>query len=584
MIDPLTSLAFSIHSGRGIYALLLGSGISRAAEIPTGWEVTLDLIKKIAAVAGEECEPDPASWYLNKFGKEPDYSDLLAGLALAPAERTIALRKYFEATPEDLEEGKKLPTIAHKAIARLVKAGYFRVIVTTNFDRLLEQAFVAEGIDPTVISTPDMALGAPPLAHSNCTIIKVHGDYRDNRLKNTSQELSIYDAETNKLLDRVFDEYGLVICGWSASWDEALRTAIFRSPNRRYSALWAAKGVISEEANELIGFRGASVLPIESADKFFSSLEEKLDALERLGAPHPLSAALAVASLKRFLVEDRFRIQLHDLVMSEVERQISQLSPLGVTMNGPVCEVISHRLELYERSMQIMLSVIANGCYWGTPDQAQLWAHAIVRLLDLAPIAGGAVTLLQLRRYPTLLAFYAGGIACVAAGKYGTLKVLLRDSRTAIDVQADGKDSLLIRKIVQHDVLPLEALNRCSNQQRKTPGSDRLHKELREPLRPLLPKDDAYDMAFDRWEYLLFLVGYDTRHDEKGHLWPVVGRFGWRNRLRDGASIMTTLTTEHERLVANWEVISSGLFRTSERFSAAEKECWEQFLQQYPYW
>jgi hypothetical protein len=290
MIDPLTSLAFSIHSGRGIYALLLGSGISRAAEIPTGWEVTLDLIKKIAAVAGEECEPDPASWYLNKFGKEPDYSDLLAGLALAPAERTIALRKYFEATPEDLEEGKKLPTIAHKAIARLVKAGYFRVIVTTNFDRLLEQAFVAEGIDPTVISTPDMALGAPPLAHSNCTIIKVHGDYRDNRLKNTSQELSIYDAETNKLLDRVFDEYGLVICGWSASWDEALRTAIFRSPNRRYSALWAAKGVISEEANELIGFRGASVLPIESADKFFSSLEEKLDALERLGAPHPLSS------------------------------------------------------------------------------------------------------------------------------------------------------------------------------------------------------------------------------------------------------------------------------------------------------
>ena len=56
-------LAFSVRSGPGVYAVLLGSGISRAADIPTGWEVTLDLIAKLAAASrkAREAETDPAA-------------------------------------------------------------------------------------------------------------------------------------------------------------------------------------------------------------------------------------------------------------------------------------------------------------------------------------------------------------------------------------------------------------------------------------------------------------------------------------------------------------------------------------------
>ena len=53
MIGPIISLVFSMHSSKGVYALLLGSGISRSAEIPTGWEVTLNLIRKFANLSGE---------------------------------------------------------------------------------------------------------------------------------------------------------------------------------------------------------------------------------------------------------------------------------------------------------------------------------------------------------------------------------------------------------------------------------------------------------------------------------------------------------------------------------------------------
>src|SRR5882672_3478248 len=47
MIDPIVSLSFSLYSNSGVYALLLGSGVSRSASIPTGWEIVQDLVHKI---------------------------------------------------------------------------------------------------------------------------------------------------------------------------------------------------------------------------------------------------------------------------------------------------------------------------------------------------------------------------------------------------------------------------------------------------------------------------------------------------------------------------------------------------------
>ena len=68
MIDPTNSLVFSMHANKGVYAVLLGSGVSRAARIPTGWEITIELVRKVAALQGANCEPDPAGWFLKTTG------------------------------------------------------------------------------------------------------------------------------------------------------------------------------------------------------------------------------------------------------------------------------------------------------------------------------------------------------------------------------------------------------------------------------------------------------------------------------------------------------------------------------------
>lgn len=229
----------------------------------------LDLIRKVANMEGEDPEPEPEAWYQKRFGELPDYGRLLDRLTSTSAERMALLRSYFEPTEEEREQGLKMPTPAHRAIATLVRLGYFRIILTTNFDRLLEKALEDEGVSPDIIKSDDDLQGAMPYVHSKCYLVKLHGDYLDTRIKNTPEELANYSEHLNRLLDRIFDEFGLIVCGWSGTWDTALRQAILRCPNRRFPMYWLAKGELTEEAKQIVYHRRAEIIDIESADQFF---------------------------------------------------------------------------------------------------------------------------------------------------------------------------------------------------------------------------------------------------------------------------------------------------------------------------
>ena len=109
MIEPALSLAVSVYYNKGVYALLLGSGVSRSSGIPTGWEVVEDLIRKVAHLRKELCDPTPDVWFTRTFGGEANYSDVLDQIANSPAERLQVLRGYFEPTEEELAEGRTLP-------------------------------------------------------------------------------------------------------------------------------------------------------------------------------------------------------------------------------------------------------------------------------------------------------------------------------------------------------------------------------------------------------------------------------------------------------------------------------------------
>jgi hypothetical protein len=108
-LDPTLALTLGISAAPGTYALLAGSGISRAAQIPTGWEVVVDLIVKIAALqndeAAEHAGADPEGWWAAQGHGEPRYDVLLENLAPTVAARRDLLHGYFEPTPDESVNG-----------------------------------------------------------------------------------------------------------------------------------------------------------------------------------------------------------------------------------------------------------------------------------------------------------------------------------------------------------------------------------------------------------------------------------------------------------------------------------------------
>lgn len=436
--DPATQLAFSAHENKGVFALLLGSGLSRASEIPTGWEITIDLVRRIATAQGVKKQDDWYKWYAETEGKEPNYSELLAQLAATPTERRAILHNYIEPDEEDREEGRKVPSAGHTAIARLVRDGYIRVIVTTNFDRLMENALREVGVEPTVITSPDVLKGAEPLTHSTCYILKLHGDYKDARILNTDEELHTYPKSYNTLLDRILDEHGLIVCGWSGEWDHALRTAILRAPNRRYPMFWASRGDLSERGKELCESRKGIMVPISDADSFFAKLVEQVETLDQSKRQNPIGIDMLVSRTKRYLAKPQHRIQLSDLISEEVRQIIKRMGKEDIGTQGSFSPAeFQRRVAIYESVTEGLAKICGLIGKWGDATQVQFVIDAIQALVNhaAAPM-NGLVSFINMRRYPAVLSYQACALGLVQAQNWSQLHTFMG---IEIDTGYDGE-------------------------------------------------------------------------------------------------------------------------------------------------
>jgi hypothetical protein len=549
MFNPTLSLAHSVQSNKGIFAVLLGSGVSRAAGIPTGWEVTIDLVKRVAAMESEEPLPTPEAWFNAKFGTEPEYSALLDTLAKSPSERRAILHSLFEPTDDEREQGLKLPTKAHRAIARLVAKGYVRVIITTNFDRLMETALQDEGIVPTAISTTDAIKGAAPLIHQRCIVLKVHGDYLDDRIKNTVDELSSYDPALDGYLDRIFDEFGLIVCGWSGEWDPALRGAIERCPSRRYTTFWTLRGEPTARVKKLLTLRGAVAVQVKSADEFFEALEDKVTSIEELNAPSALSIGAAVASVKRYAGDPVHRIRLHDLLLREADAVNTRtlMEPVnGVQVND---DYVRRCFAAYDASTEVLRASLYNAAFW-----AEVYHHDAVKRAVTALVPGGLrngiTVLLDLRLYPAVLAFYAAALGALDGRRYHLFREL-----TQLTVRGERRTKKAVPDLTCWGAIDRRVALLSEETEWYFPLSEHFRRKIFVETGGM-----DYDSAdhFDRLEVMLALAYLDqAQHADNVPKIMPLGRFAVRH---GDSSAYDEVFEEAERARTEWGPLQAGMF------------------------
>jgi len=566
-LDPRIGLAMALHAQPGIYALLLGSGTSTGAGVLTGWGIIKALVGQAAAAAGQDVTTEldlDAWWDEHGDGAPLGYSGLLASLASTPAARRALLAGFFEPTDEEREQGLKVPGAAHRAITALVRRGTARVIVTTNFDRLIEHALEAEGIFPQVIATPAAVEGMEPLAHARCTVIKLHGDYARIDQLNTVEELSQYTEPTKALLDRILDEYGLIINGWSGDWDHALVAAIEGTRSRRYPLYWASYGELGGAGRRLVAQHRAHLITEAPADRFFPDIVNRLEALDSLADP-PLTRAMAIARLKRLLPDPIKHIELRDLIDSEVTRlrdYLADRSRLAPAKDG---QIFQDEHEDIRSRCDTLLHLLAHGVYLDRDRQHNsLWVWTIEQLMRARRQPDGSYHECwdKLQHYPALLALRTASLAAVAIGHDDVLLRLLREptwrDRLSDERAAPALYALHVWRVLNGDFI--SSFPKWNGTKWLYPHSHLLRSELRPALLPLVGDEQSYIQLCNRTEYRTALAqslfdesNRSYRRSEPGEF---IGDMQWGN---DGILVWETDFREHaDREAWGWTAAEEG--------------------------
>jgi hypothetical protein len=284
-------------------AWLVGAGTSAAAGVPTAGQIVDDLLTRMYASAFDTVREkldtgDPAVMtrirvYFdgrNGMPKAGDPSDYSTAFQLALPEPR-ARSKYFR----DLVKGR-VPSYGQRVLGAAVVSGAVDLVVTTNFDELLESSMAAahgRHSSGTARLCSVAALGSADRASAAVAsgswplLIKLHGDYRESELKNLDSELRTQDELLRQAVIDASRRMGLVVTGYSGrdeSVMEMLRAAC-KTRNAWPAGIWWLHRNPAEAAQEVINLlefaaaRGVSANLVEAAnfDEAMGALANQID-------------------------------------------------------------------------------------------------------------------------------------------------------------------------------------------------------------------------------------------------------------------------------------------------------------------
>lgn len=222
----------------GQLAWFLGAGSSASAGLPTAWHMITDFKASLYASAQKldrrDIDLDDDLW----VGRINSYFDGANGLPATgdPREYEAAFTAMYPAAEDrrryiaDMVE-RGTPSYGQRVLGAALATGLIPLVFTTNFDSLIEQSSGwANDLLPLdqrhplrvgALTNSDVAQRA--LAQSDWPLlVKLHGDYQSDTIKNTSHELQTQDVVFRTVFTESLRRFGLVVAGYSGRDDSVM--------------------------------------------------------------------------------------------------------------------------------------------------------------------------------------------------------------------------------------------------------------------------------------------------------------------------------------------------------------------------
>jgi hypothetical protein len=188
------------------------------------------------------------------------------------------------------------PHTGYRLLPLLAIAGIIRTVWTTNFDGLIGRACSAANVVCVEVGIDSVHRLARPHAAGELRVVSMHGDYRYDELKNTTDELKNQELDLRSELLHELLDYDLIVVGYSGR-DKSLMSVLNQAYGERGSCrlFWCGLGEdIPEPVEALLANAGAV-----KRDAFYVPSEGFDDLISRL-ALRQLEGAL-LAETKKLL-------------------------------------------------------------------------------------------------------------------------------------------------------------------------------------------------------------------------------------------------------------------------------------------
>jgi hypothetical protein len=208
------------------------------------------------------------------FEDPAEYSVLFESLYPLPSQR----QAFIE---EEVEYAR--PYWGYLYLANTMSTGFFDICFTTNFDDLLNDAFstfVAER--KPIVCSHDAMVSQIRLTSKRPKILKLHGDFLYDSIKNTQKELRSLEGNMEAKLSQFAKEIGLIVVGYSGN-DASVMTILahlLRDPDCfPYGIHWCVlKGSqIGSKVVELLQYERVLLYEIENFDSLMADFYQELN-------------------------------------------------------------------------------------------------------------------------------------------------------------------------------------------------------------------------------------------------------------------------------------------------------------------
>ena len=206
-IDLLINTILTREDSVPNFALLLGSGASITSGVDSADEMINDWRRALYRRSGTPKKYtewlDEQPWHNN----DDEYAILFELMYDQPPLRRTHIENRLR---------KAHPSWGYVYLTNLLDNRIFNVVFTTNFDDLLNEAcfLYSECVRP-IVCAHDSAVSGIRVTSPRPKIIKLHGDFLFDNIKNTVRELETLEDNMKRKFMQFAQEYGLVVVGYS---------------------------------------------------------------------------------------------------------------------------------------------------------------------------------------------------------------------------------------------------------------------------------------------------------------------------------------------------------------------------------